>query len=872
MANNYIRPLLAVYQQLDVAIAATGDHLHACVIGPNYNLYRYGIEEDVVKPNAFSSEGVDIDFDFPRDPVNDYEVDEVNVNVYAENLEAKLAVFDTGSAPAAGDAYSGTIRSDKDDILVVRLAGYTEGNKKRYLYLDGMEADYGDDDVDLHDRLCGLGIEIEDIAYVTSETDSGEEVTMCCIVKDLVGERHDAVIGDLTLTTKESTAVAGTHVKVNTDTSAYGGTSSTVITARVKNVVDNDTKHSMDLEVTDTAGLFRKSTVHVSNFRSSTGVSVKLGTTDIYLTFIAPDGSAAPTYSDGDVLAVPADAAFADEHKYDGVMLTAAPVSLGKWDYYKNNNIKRIEFRKRFTGDLERTSSSDSPWEIDHKIVSVTGTKRENRPYVKVKAGLQLDLSAVGRTEKAPFVDDNDKDDSWMGRSHGALYVSYRVLVKADPNEDIFYIDSEEDIKDYFGTISQENELAYAAYWCLKGSQGRPIYALRTRGTDVESFHAAIVKTETMTETYSIAVISDDPEVVADIVKFNDSLSQPEVKRWRRTLCGLDNPGTYMIANRDLKEKQLTAKIAPYGEVGVSYENTLMQMPSSLDFDLTNIRLNGSIVRLRPGDQVRFEYSGVQGTIKTVMSSKELLLAEGLTTTISEAEPISIWKSDTATNNIEYVTAFAEAMNSRRVTVVWCDKGVLAGSSDVVENKFIAAEVAGISSAVVPQAGITRTEVQSVTNAVNMYTKYRQDQLDDIASKGVMIITQDSKGAPCYIRHQLTTEMDKGALYYEESPTRNLDNISYAMVDILEKYIGRANVTPSALTAIKLEVISRLNLFMEDSPDPMIGPSLINWDSLEVVQDPKFKDRIIIRVHLYLPLPLNGIRLYEMAYAADVVI
>jgi hypothetical protein len=52
----------------------------------------------------------------------------------------------------------------------------------------------------------------------------------------------------------------------------------------------------------------------------------------------------------------------------------------------------------------------------------------------------------------------------------------------------------------------------------------------------------------------------------------------------------------------------------------------------------------------------------------------------------------------------------------------------------------------------------------------------------------------------------------------------------------------------------------------------MIGPSLVSWDNLEVYQDKTAKDRVVIRVNLYLPLPLNNIRLYEMAYAADVTI
>jgi hypothetical protein len=236
-------------------------------------------------------------------------------------------------------------------------------------------------------------------------------------------------------------------------------------------------------------------------------------------------------------------------------------------------------------------------------------------------------------------------------------------------------------------------------------------------------------------------------------------------------------------------------------------------------------------------------------------------------------------KADSPVNAGEYVAAIAEKLNNRRFTVVYCDRGTV-GVEDadgdmrqmIVPNRFLAATVAGIASAVVPQAPITRTEITTIDAATRMYTQYTQLMLDNIAKHGVLLITQDVKNQPCYIRHQLTTETDKGSLYYEESCTRNLDNISYSVVDVLEGYIGKSNVTPSALRSIMNSVTDVLTSFTQDSPNDLIGPSLINWTDLTVEQDPVFKDRVIVRVKLYLPLPLNNIKMYEMAYAADVTV
>ena len=238
------------------------------------------------------------------------------------------------------------------------------------------------------------------------------------------------------------------------------------------------------------------------------------------------------------------------------------------------------------------------------------------------------------------------------------------------------------------------------------------------------------------------------------------------------------------------------------------------------------------------------------------------------------ATAIELIKADKVANTVEYVGAIAHKYSSRRASVVFCDGGTTTEDDRVVEvpNRFLAAEIAGISSAVVPQQSITHTVIQGINKASRMYSRYTTAQLDDIAASGVLIVTQDTKGTDCYIRHQLTTEMDKGSLYFEESCTRNLDNISYALADIVNKYIGKANVTTSALRAIKIDITAALTEFTQNSTDDMVGPSLVDWDNLEVYQDPKFKDRVIINVNLYLPLPLNNIKLFAMAYVATVSI
>lgn len=451
----------------------------------------------------------------------------------------------------------------------------------------------------------------------------------------------------------------------------------------------------------------------------------------------------------------------------------------------------------------------------------------------------------------------------------GTLYPEFRVLITpVDDEEDIFTITSVADIQNNFGTITVENTLAYACYCALKGSAGRTIYAIRTKGTSEDAFAAAMKKTEFDSSLYSFVPLTTDPDVADVVVKYNAEMSEPDVKMWRRTLIGTDSPGEYVLATTGNDAKPIIVTVTP---TSTGAKTGTIKVDST-NINLKDVALESSYVSMLPGDKIKVG-SNVYTIVGTVGKDSAEISHETAVVSVS-TEEAELIKADTIKNTVQYLGAIADKYNTRRASVVFCDSGTIADDDRVITipNMFLAAEIAGIASAVVPQQSITHTEVQTVTKASKMYTLYTNPQLDEIASKGVLIVTQDTKGTACYIRHQLTTEMDKGNLYYEESCTRNLDNISYRLADIVNKYIGKANVTTSALRAIKLDITAALTEFTQDSKDDMVGPSLVDWKNLQVYQDATFKDRVIITVDLYLPLPLNNIKLYAMAYVATVTI
>lgn len=217
------------------------------------------------------------------------------------------------------------------------------------------------------------------------------------------------------------------------------------------------------------------------------------------------------------------------------------------------------------------------------------------------------------------------------------------------------------------------------------------------------------------------------------------------------------------------------------------------------------------------------------------------------------------------------VKANSSAMDSDRVINVWCDGAkVLIDNEELdLPNYFIAAGIAALRASLPPQQGLSMQTLGWISSTPLMYTKWSDDDLDDIAADGTFIITQDYDNSDVYIRHQLTTDVDNGVMYWEDSVGTNLDEISYAAKDIVRLFIGKRNGTPETLTELKNRfydmLLDRTNTANSASTNyssiAKIGPQIISIieGSVKCFIDPNMKDRIRLTATVELPLPINTI-------------
>lgn len=450
----------------------------------------------------------------------------------------------------------------------------------------------------------------------------------------------------------------------------------------------------------------------------------------------------------------------------------------------------------------------------------------------------------------------------------GEIYANWRAVAVPPVSEGVIQINNSTDLA-ALGSLNPSNDLAYAARIAYNRITGTSFYVLRTSGESESDIAAALEKIENTDLTYALAVISSDNEAFFTAIQHAEEMSAKNVKNFRRVYYGAKCPNEFVAIDTDENGDPITAILSAWED------GTYRYVTFTYDVNL----VQNKIV---PGDFV--DFNGARLVVERVVSNIEILCtaASALEYPIPSAAEVIIVKPNSAFNQAEFIKRIAKRASSRRGSLIWCDSPISfdgAGIPFELHPKFIAAEVAALRSVLLPQSGLSRQIIQSVSEAPSMYAKYKRDILNDVAANGVMIISQESEGSNVIIRHQLTTDSNNGILYYEDSVGVNLDNLSFKIKDALNKYVGTKNITPKTLGVIHHELFTILDSARSTLlSDLDIGPQIINFTDVNgesgkitVQPHPTFRDRIQVKVKVSIPLPMNVIEV-EIEAISDVVV
>jgi hypothetical protein len=148
-----------------------------------------------------------------------------------------------------------------------------------------------------------------------------------------------------------------------------------------------------------------------------------------------------------------------------------------------------------------------------------------------------------------------------------------------------------------------------------------------------------------------------------------------------------------------------------------------------------------------------------------------------------------------------------------------------------------------------PQTSRTRSGIVGFDKLGGV--KMRRTEMNNVAAKGVTILTQSVAGADIIVRHGISTDMSS-VQNREISITDISDVTSKTLRNGCEAYIGKYNITPDVITRINGTINAIFAKLKEDGV-------ILNGTILELMQDENNPDSLVVKVRVEVPYPCNYI-------------
>jgi len=452
-------------------------------------------------------------------------------------------------------------------------------------------------------------------------------------------------------------------------------------------------------------------------------------------------------------------------------------------------------------------------------------------------------------------------------KNYGVLYVEYRAWQQTLCNE-INFMSDVADIDLVSGPLTPDNPLKWGLFKALSNSNGTPVgYASVCDPADAESWADVLGLLLGREDVYGLVPLTRDTTVLDLFAAHANSESSPEHGRWRVCWFSLGGiPSIPVVSDGSDIPNHLEATTTD-GEVCLA---VVEDDPLTSGTQYTQVRCtsdNGNFVTngVQAGDKVRVLYSDdgfgtetyQEFVIDDVQSEDQLRLVSGPNAAINVAAKMEIWRTLTATEESVEIAAHAGSFGSRRIRAVWPD--YLESTGTVQEGYHLCAALAGLSSGVLPQQGLTNVAIAGFSNVNRTVSKFGRSQLDTMAGSGVWIVTQDNSGT-IFTRHAVTTGDYDDINAREEMVVRNVDSISYAFQAALRPFIGVRNVNENTLQDISVTITDTASELRANAASSL-GSQLIEAEITELRQHLTLLDHVVITLDITIPYVLNNIQL-----------
>jgi hypothetical protein len=440
----------------------------------------------------------------------------------------------------------------------------------------------------------------------------------------------------------------------------------------------------------------------------------------------------------------------------------------------------------------------------------------------------------------------------------GTVYSEYREWL----SDNVGVINSLQDtanIATLAGPLDPDNPLKWGIFKALSNSNGTLVkYIAVADPNDDDDWADALEKAVGRDDVYGLVPLTHDKTVLDMFEGHVNSQSSPTAGRWRVA---------WVVADADDEVGHVTASTSSNG---LAVQATIADNPEGIGVQYTYLSIdsaNADIEDLgvRAGDVVRYLFSDdgfgnetyTEFVIDAVINETDVVLATAHSQAVT-SQRVEIWHTRTMTELAAAIATNAGAWGNRRVRAVWPD--LINSGGELTDGMFLAAALSGLSSGIVPHQGLTSIQVSGFDDAERSRDKFNGDQLNDMADSGVWIVTQDDDGN-IITRHALTSD-NTDLNRREEQVVRNVDSMSYLFLNRLSPFIGRANVTPSAIDIIGVEIGACIDFLKASGYTDTLGSQLIGGEITQLRPHALLRDRLVAVLDLEIPYPMNNIEIH----------
>ena len=413
----------------------------------------------------------------------------------------------------------------------------------------------------------------------------------------------------------------------------------------------------------------------------------------------------------------------------------------------------------------------------------------------------------------------------------GNVELDYRELLTEDANE--LQAASAPGIEEWVGPMVPENPIGMAYNAAVQTGYNN-FYLCAAEDTTEAAINKAMTAAAKIEDAYSLVPLIQTPSTISTMQALIAKYSDKKVAQVKRGWVF----------------SQLQKESALLTTVGTINGTTI----SGLDADA--VKDAGIAI----GDSaIVTSYDAVLGkTTKTIMRITGI---SGSTITVATApfenevqKVINFSRTATPTDLAKEVAAEASQYNSPRINYIYAEPNTVAGYA--FDNaQYITVVLATMRGSMPPHAPLTDVTIPGVS--ISTSVGFSESDLDIMNNGGVWVCYRDNRGE-MVSRHAITTG-GVGTIAEEDSAVSNGDNILRTVRNQVSWLRGNCNVTPALIDKIYVNVQAAFNTILARNYSDLIGPQILEVESITVKQDPNNTAGVIGVFNLDLPdVYLNG--------------